>query len=702
MNKKDIKKLLEEIEKPGLHSDNVEIQKLISISQKIKAARTQILPDENFKVQLGDKLYNKYLAQRKEKNMQAIEQHNRKTTWWKNWKVMAPAALALIIAIFASVWLIGKPNQDSEIQVAQGASALLSFKQGTVEYQDGDSSWEMVETNMVLKEGMKVRTSGNAKTVIDFTDGSIVRVDENSEIELDTLADTKVVLNQLEGNSYHRVIKGTSYKVMAGDSIVSAKGTAFGVEGTKDISVPVLDSSVSVELKNDNTVVTSKTVSSGKEGIVDTSNEKIDINDLGEEKLAEDWYKWNVEKDKDKDYSVYEQKSTEGPMLKVTEPSSGTEVKDPNITLKGITDPEAEVTVDGEKVDNTDGSFEKSLTLSEGDNVIKVKAVDKDDNETLQEVKIKYTKEDDEEEQDEEEEQPANSLSLSASAQSDGVHLSWVKFDGELTYYKVVRSETNSNLKYPDDGYIKVISDINTTSMVDTGAKSGKTYYYRICAVNTAKDVICGNVVQATAQGSEEASGQTSVSVSAQATESGVNIFFDATGDAPKGFKILISESPNPTYPGATYAQYVSADTRSYTWSGLPQKTLHVRVGAYDGSSVYAYSNDVTVTPVDQNDPPTASSISAQVKTDGVYLSWTKNNDSDFIYYKVVRSETNPAPTYPADGYIKAASREELSYVDAQVKSSSTGTYYYSVCTVDQAKQVTRSNVIKLVNGVIQ
>lgn len=705
MNKKEIKNLIEAIDNPEIKVGGGQAQELLVIAENLKQTRKNYLPDENFKAQLGEKLYKSYLTQRKEKNMQIVEQPVKKTAWWKNWKVMVPATLVLLLAIFTSVWFMGKPDEDTNSKVASGASALLSFKQGEVQYQDGDGEWIAAETDMLLKEGMRVRTDSKSKAIIDFADGSIARVDEASEMEIGALTDTKVALNQLAGTSYHRVKEGTGYQVAAGDSVVTARGTAFGVEGTKDISVPVLDSQVSIELKQGNTVVTSKTVVAGKEGIVDTAQEKIEIKDLSEEKLAKDWYLWNIEKDQDKDYAVYKKKSTEGPMLKVTEPASGTEVKISNLVLKGVTDPEAIVTVNGAEVENKDGSFEKALTLSEGDNIIKVQAVNKDGNETILEVKIKYTKEeevDETDESDKQEETSTDSLSLSVAAKSDGVHLTWVKFNGELTYYKVVRSETNPNLKYPDDGYIKVITDINTTTMIDADVKGSTSYYYRICAVNTAKEVICGNVMQVTALAKEEVIAKTSVMTSAQATLSGVNIFWDATGDAPKAFVIAISETSNPSFPGAIYVQKVTPDTRSYTWSGLPNKPLHIRVGAYDGSSVYVYSNDVAVTPIDENTPPTASALSAQIKADGVYLSWTKNNDPDFLYYKVVRSQTNPAPTYPADGYIKAASRDELSYVDTEVKATSTETYYYSVCTVDQSKQVTRSNVIKVVDGVIQ
>ena len=92
-------------------------------------------------------------------------------------------------------------------------------------------------------------------------------------------------------------------------------------------------------------------------------------------------------------------------------------------------------------------------------------------------------------------------------------------------------------------------------------------------------------------------------------------------------------------------------------------------------------------------------------------MTWTTSSESDFSYYKVVWSQTNSLPKYPADLYIKAEGTiANVSYTDdgsatggrATLTDLATGTHYYSVCVVDQASQVTCSNVITLTDGVVQ
>ena len=195
------------------------------------------------------------------------------------------------------------------------------------------------------------------------------------------------------------------------------------------------------------------------------------------------------------------------------------------------------------------------------------------------------------------------------------------------------------------------------------------------------------------------------INLSAEAKSDGVHFSWDIEGSLPSGFKIVGSEQSDPTYPEAEYKKYISSSTQEYIWKGLPDKTLYFRVGAYQDGSCYAYSDNVIVNPIDGGDDstlPVATNLSATIDSDGVHLAWDKNSDSSFKYNKVVRSESNPEPTYPADGYINVASRDQITYLDKEVNSNSSGTYYYSICTVNSYGQVIRSNVIKIVDGVTQ
>ena len=58
---------------------------------------------------------------------------------------------------------------------------------------------------------------------------------------------------------------------------------------------------------------------------------------------------------------------------------------------------------------------------------------------------------------------------------SGGLKVRWNKTaNGNFSYYKVVMSKSNASPSYPDDGYIAVISDINTTEYIIT---PGRAYH---------------------------------------------------------------------------------------------------------------------------------------------------------------------------------------------------------------------------------
>ena len=84
---------------------------------------------------------------------------------------------------------------------------------------------------------------------------------------------------------------------------------------------------------------------------------------------------------------------------------------------------------------------------------------------------------------------------LETSVHPQGILLSWTTAasDGAgFDRYYVVRSETNPQLTWPDDGYITSIGDIGFNKYIDQEAVAGVTYYYRVCELGKNKSVACG------------------------------------------------------------------------------------------------------------------------------------------------------------------------------------------------------------------
>ncbi len=90
-------------------------------------------------------------------------------------------------------------------------------------------------------------------------------------------------------------------------------------------------------------------------------------------------------------------------------------------------------------------------------------------------------------------------LQLSAMPIDGAVKLSWSPCTSSTFQgYKVVRSETDSNPYYPNNGYLQYITSRDSTYYKDTNVTAGKSYYYRICSLQSDGPVTCGNVVQVT------------------------------------------------------------------------------------------------------------------------------------------------------------------------------------------------------------
>lgn len=89
-------------------------------------------------------------------------------------------------------------------------------------------------------------------------------------------------------------------------------------------------------------------------------------------------------------------------------------------------------------------------------------------------------------------------LQLSATPTGDGgLTFSWTPFVGRgsaFLFYKLVRSQTVTDPQYPRDGYLAHTADQARVTFIESAPPSGAAYY-RVCAVDAADGLWCGNVV---------------------------------------------------------------------------------------------------------------------------------------------------------------------------------------------------------------
>ena len=137
-------------------------------------------------------------------------------------------------------------------------------------------------------------------------------------------------------------------------------------------------------------------------------------------------------------------------------------------------------------------------------------------------------------------------LDFSAVLYSGKVYMKWAVYnhEEEFKYYKVVRSTTNPNPIYPDDGYIKYETDVKKTSFIDNNPPVSSHIYYRVCAITADKNRYCSNVVKV--DNSNSLSRQVvSNRVCIQKIQAAINPetnqckFFSTPCDVPKGWKMV-------------------------------------------------------------------------------------------------------------------------------------------------------------------
>ncbi len=255
-------------------------------------------------------------------------------------------------------------------------------------------------------------------------------------------------------------------------------------------------------------------------------------------------------------------------------------------------------------------------------------------------------------------------LKLSAQVHGADVKLAWKAVNAGATEgFKVVMSDS-ANPSYPGNEY-KYLSDTKTADYVWPGFKPGQTVHFRVCAYAEGVCKFYSNDV-AISIAPEAQDQEVSSTVSQDGTlvlrailsdPGKVKLDWDISGlDTSKGFKVVMSESVNPVYPGNTYHYLTSPAARQDYWSGLGNKTYHFRVCQYLGGACGKYSNDVAVS-VTTNGAASEGAMPGEIVLTGaaagngaVSLSWAVTDTDVSKGFKIVNS-TESNPVYPGNDY---------------------------------------------------
>lgn len=221
-------------------------------------------------------------------------------------RVLALLALLGVLLLGVALYVMIFKEDPSEMQANQQQSETESIQrfgiavgmlEGVVEYTNDDTTWQPLTDSVDLQEGDSVKTADGARVVLLIDDGSAIRLDSATEINLKSLATNDVRIDNIKGQVYTRVVASESRKfaVYSDGELYSAKGTAYRTISTDtEKGMQVFHSKVNVSSKqtevSEGNAYFVKSATKEKEGTVSA----IDI-----EALKNDTFiKWNAEQDK--------------------------------------------------------------------------------------------------------------------------------------------------------------------------------------------------------------------------------------------------------------------------------------------------------------------------------------------------------------------------------------------------------------------
>jgi len=280
---------------------------------------------------------------------------------------------------------------------------------------------------------------------------------------------------------------------------------------------------------------------------------------------------------------------------------------------------------------------------------------------------------------------PAVPTGVAVAASAGDMMLTWQQgTETDLASYIVYRAEQES-------GPYEVLKDrLFALGYRDWGVEAGKTYYYKVVAVDRA-----GNTSEAggpvSASLAPDTEGPVILSISPASGTLlpanpyvGVAVSDNYRIDEVK-LEYQLQGAPADQWTTIAHEQNLNdrGHSRRYTWntSGLTDGTYVIRAVASDvNGNVSAPLTTIFSLNVDA---PAAPVVTAQPGGWKVDLSWTTGNESDLAGFRIYRSTT------PGSGYKYLGETTGTTFTDAPLAPGKT--YYYVVDALDIYRNVARS-----------
>ena len=278
-------------------------------------------------------------------------------------------------------------------------------------------------------------------------------------------------------------------------------------------------------------------------------------------------------------------------------------------------------------------------------------------------------------------EEPRVEPTVSGETADTYIRLNWTEETSkDLSGYKIVASKTNPNPSYPDDGYLKYITDASTTTIKlyagDGGLEAGMVYYFSVTylykdGTSTVANAVKLQVPAKTKETQDDdkdpedtpTSDYVSTTISGSISGDYAKLSWDKiTHEALDGYKVMYSFSDTTPVYGEDkcyYAKWITdPSTTECTLNVTELKGYQPNVKCY--FSITALYNDHKIKkagntikllmPDTETQPYVSTDISGARNKYTISLTWDKIEHKSLDGYKVMYSFSDTTPVYRESG----------------------------------------------------
>lgn len=222
--------------------------------------------------------------------------------------------IGVVVILAFQLWSNFQKQSKADVYfyIVEGRAQVLPY---------GQQSWDRAFSGTKFLQGDSLKTSAAGKAVLEFFNGTLIRLGDDTTMTLKDLVkepERENITAYLESGTLwvngHKSegVKEAFYQVETPHLMVKAKGTTFAVENKNAEIVRVLDGTVTVDIK---VIVDGKerivnaaplSVGVGQEIVLDSASLKAFENNenpsilqgLSDEFKQSEWYSWNVNEDR--------------------------------------------------------------------------------------------------------------------------------------------------------------------------------------------------------------------------------------------------------------------------------------------------------------------------------------------------------------------------------------------------------------------